>query len=307
MVKSDTVRIVSLFRPRHLWTDLVGERMSIIFRAPDIAIDRALERLKRDGIVHPEAEFNPAASGGLRREVAYYDRDFLGRLGRTSAEADIVDAALGMLREHGLVDRTTAYDRAAFDEHRAMIKTAFTGSWTSLSPTMERLIYMLTSVKRPRHLLELGSFWGYTLAWFAGPCIGPNRSYAAERVIGVDIDTTMTEQAQKNFATLENCEAVRLMAGDARRVLADLPGPFDFVYIEAKSDYVNKAQGLYLELLKQVYDRLPAGGWVIAHDSLDWTFAREMAEYLPYVRESGRFTESVAFEVDDCGLELSVK
>lgn len=46
---------------------------------------------------------------------------------------------------------------------------------------------------------------------------------------------------------------------------------------------------------------------MIAHDSLDWTFAGEMAEYLPFVRDGGRFSESVSFEVDQCGLELSVK
>jgi predicted O-methyltransferase YrrM len=281
--------------------------MSLVFRAPRRAIDLAMARLRADGIVHPDAEFNPDAPGHLRREVAYYDRDFMDRLGRTSAEAEVVDSALDMLKEHGLVDSTAAYDAGTFDRHRVEVRATFSGSWTSFTPTMERLIYMLTSVRRPRHLLELGSFWGYTLAWFAGPCVGTNSVYAAERVIGIDINRAMTEQAKVNFGKLPNSEAVTLVAGDARSVLADLPGPFDFVYIEAKNDEDEEPAGLYLELLKQVYDRMPAGAWVIAHDSLDWTFAEEMAEYLPFVRESGRFSESVSFEVDECGLELSVK
>jgi predicted O-methyltransferase YrrM len=281
--------------------------MSLVFRAPRRAIDLAIDRLKKDGIVHPEAQFNPDAKGSLRQEIAYYDRDFLGRLGRTSAEAEIVGAALGMMKERELVAPSSGYDAAAFERHRSAVKSLFSGSWTSLSPTMERLMYMLTSVRRPQHLLELGSFWGYTLAWFAGPCVGPDRAYSPQRVVGVDIDVDMTERARSNFARLGGAGDVRLIAGDAREVLADLPGPFDFVYIEAKDDTSDGVQGLYLKLLKQVYDRLSPGGWVIAHDSLDWSFAEEMAEYLPYVRDGGHFSESVAFEVDNCGLELSIK
>ena len=45
---------------------------------------------------------------------------------------------------------------------------------------------------------------------------------------------------------------------------------------------------------------------VIAHDSLDWSFAAEMAEYLPFARDPAHFAQSVSFEVDECGLELSI-
>ena len=64
---------------------------------------------------------------------------------------------------------------------------------------------------------------------------------------------------------------------------------------------------LYLVLLKQIYDRLPSGAWVIAHDNLDWVAQREMAPYLEFVRDKAHFTESICFDSDDCGMELSVK
>ena len=278
--------------------------MSVTFRAPAEAIDSALHKLKSDGIVHPDAAYNPQAADGLRREVAYYDRDFMMRLGRTPAEEQVVDAALELLKSLGFVEADASYDKTAFANHRRMIKKDFEGTWTSLSPTMERLIYMLTSVRRPVDLIELGSFWGYTLAWFAGPCVGPYRSFEAARVIGVDVNENVVSRARSNFAKLQNCEALELIAEDARTALERIPGPFDFAYIEAKSDDDN---GLYLDLLKQIYDRLAPGAWVIAHDSIDWTFAEEMAEYLPYVRDKAHFSESIAFEIDECGLELSIK
>jgi predicted O-methyltransferase YrrM len=278
--------------------------MSLVFRTSQRAIELALKRLKDEGMVHPEAEFNPEADGDLRREVTYYDRDFMYRLGRTSAEEEIVDSALAMLEDHGIVAPRAAYDKEAFAGHRAEVRGKFEGTWTSLSPAMERLIYMLTSVRRPQNLIEFGSFWGYTLAFFAGPCVGPHAAYHAERIVGIDIDEGMTARAEVNFRKLGNSHNVELIGEDARTALERIHGPFDFVYIEAKSD---ETEGLYLALLRQVYDRLAPGAWVIAHDNLDWSFAGEVAEYLAYVRDPGRFSRSVSFEIDSCGLELSIR
>jgi predicted O-methyltransferase YrrM len=284
--------------------------VSLVFRAPQEAIDAAVEKLKSDGVVHPDAAFNPNAPGSLRREIAYYDRDFIRRLGRVSSDSETVDSALAMLREHCLVDPAASYDEKAFEKHRAQVREKFTGSWTSLTPVMERLIYMLTDVRRPMHLLELGSFWGYTLAWFAGPCVGPNATYQAQRIVGIDVNAEATKQAAVNFSKLGQSETVQLVAADARTALERISGPFDFVYIEAKSDDEAKSDydyGLYLSLLKQIYDRLAPGAWVIAHDSLDWTFTTEIAEYLQFVRDEEHFSQSVSFEIDNCGLELSIR
>ncbi|MBN1356172.1 class I SAM-dependent methyltransferase [bacterium] len=278
--------------------------MSIVFRSPRHAIDLAVERLKTDGIVHPDAAFNPDAPGDLRREVAYYDRDFLFRLGRCGLEEEIVDDALRMLQTRGLVTSGASYDKPVFLKYRNLVREQFTVDWTSLSPVMEQLLYMLTSVRRPDHLVELGSFCGYTLSMFAGPCTGPHASYRAERIIGIDIDPEATRTATANFAKLGQTDNVNLIAEDARTALQRIPGPFDFVYIEAKSD---TEAGMYLTLLKQFYDRLAPGAWVIAHDSLDWTFMGEIAEYLAFVRDSAHFSQSISFEIDPCGLELSIR
>ena len=93
------------------------------------------------------------------------------------------------------------------------------------------------------------------------------------------------------------------------------------VYIEAKfenrqiaaaeaegfSDPLGPVPYLYLVLLKQVYDRLPEGAWVIAHDNLDWSAKKQMAPYLEFVRDGAHFSESICFDIDDCGMELSIR
>jgi predicted O-methyltransferase YrrM len=294
--------------------------VAITFHPSREATGLALDKMKEDGLVHPEAVFNEDAPGGLRREVARRDWHFGRRLGRTSLETEIVDAALAMLRERGLAAPDADYDRSAVEPHRKLLEQ-FEGSWTTLSPTMERLMYMMTSVRRPAHLLELGCFWGYTLGWFAGPCIGPSPAYEPERIMGIDLSAEMIEKAKANFAKIEGGDRVELLAEDARTALERIDGPFDFVYLEAKfenrqiaaaeaegfKDPLGPVPHLYLVLLQQIYDRLPAGAWVIAHDNLDWVATKEMAPYLEFVRDTAHFSESVCFDIDDCGMELSVK
>lgn len=299
--------------------------MTLTFHPRKEAVELALQKMKEDGLVHPDAVFNEEAPGGLRREVTYRDWHFGRRLGRTALEVQIVDDALALLKDLGLAGEEADYDRDAVEPHRALLHESFEGTWTTLSPTMERLMYMLTSVKRPAHLMELGCFWGYTLGWFAGPCVGPHRAYEPDRIVGIDVDAKMVAKAQENFAVLPNTERLELVAEDARTALDRIDGPFDFVYLEAKYenrqiaeaeaaaeetgeiDPLGPVSGLYLILLKQIYDRLPNGAWVMAHDNLDWTATSQMAPYLDFVRDGAHFSESICFDIDDCGIELSVK
>lgn len=275
-----------------------------VFHPPVTAIELAVDKLKQDGLVHPEARFNHDAEHGLRREVTYRDGDLQYRLGHSSKAVEIVDAALKMLVSLEFVPSKASYDKTAFTGFHAEIKETFKGPWTSITPVMERLLYMLTAVKRPKRLVELGSFWGNTLAWFAGPCIGRVRKFAPEKIYGIDIDVEMTELARRNFAKLENCESVELIGEDAATALERIEGPIDFLYLEAKDENNNSG---YLEFLKQSYNKLPRGAWVIAHDTTHWAHQADLVGYLAWVRDSHNFSESVSFDIDQFGLELSIK
>ena len=277
--------------------------MGLTFHAPRTIIDEAIEKLKAEGLVHSQALFNSNAEGGLRREITYRDEDLLGRIGNTGADTEVVDAALDLLRSQHLIPEDAGYDKERFVRFRESVKSSFKGSWTSMTPPMERLLYVLTAVRKPRRLIEFGCFWGNTLAWFSGACIGKNREYAAEAVYGIDINEKMIELARENFAKLGGAENVELIAEDGRSTIDRLSGPFDFVYIEAKSD---KDKGLYLSLLKKIYEKLNRGAWVIAHNATQYTSV-EIKEYLEWVRDKNHFCESIWFDIDTCGLELSVK
>jgi predicted O-methyltransferase YrrM len=275
-----------------------------VFNPPNDVIDFAMEKLKQDGVIHSDARFNYEAEGGLRHEVTYRDYDLQFRLGRSSKVEIIIEAAREMLVSLKLISADANYSKTAFEALHSQVKKQFKGSWTSVTPVMERLIYMLTAVRRPGRLVELGCFWGNTLAWFAGPCVGPKREYIADKIYGIDIDTKMIELARENFAKLENSESVELIGEDAAKVLLTIDSPIDFIYLEAKDENNNSG---YLEFLKQAYDKLPHGAWVIAHDSTAWGHQEDLKPYLKWVRDTRNFSESISFDVDQFGLELSVK
>ena len=278
--------------------------MALTYRCERPVIELALAKLKEDGLVASDATFNPGAHGGLRSEVAYRDFDFLSRLSRVG-EVDTVHSILSWLRQTGLVPKLAAYDEGAFVEMRQEVKSRFTVPGTSITPVMERLLYMLSSVRKPQRAIGLGTYCGYALIWAIGASCGTGKLYVAEKVYGIDIDAGATEKAKQNLRALANTDHVELLTEDGLRVAERLPGPFDYVFLDVESRELGK--GLYLELLERLYDKIDDGGWVLAHDTVVPPFGDQLAGYLAYVRDGDRFQESVSFDVDAFGLELSIK
>jgi len=153
-------------------------------------------------------------------------------------------------------------------------------------------------------MVELGCFWGNTLAWFAGPALCRDRIYEAKSIVGIDIDAAAVDKAMDNFRKIGVEDDVTLIPADARQLAADLEGPIDYLYLEAKEE---GAPSIYLDLLQAVYDKLPEGAWVIAHDIFDKDSIRELKPYVNWVRDPAHFSTSFAFDIDFCGAELSVK
>jgi predicted O-methyltransferase YrrM len=280
--------------------------MSDTFQVPNGVIETVVAQMKASHLVHPEATFNRDADWEPRKEIAYRDYDFLDRVGGPEYEEVIVNAALDYLKERGFVPAAAGYDKQAFAELRAHVTEKFRRrDWTTITPVMERMYYMLTSIRRPSAMIELGCFWGNTLAWFAGPCLGPRPSFVPQRIYGIDIDARAIEMALENFSSLVAPPCLEIICEDAQESLVRLEESFDFVYIEASIR--GKKGELYFPLIQQVYDRLPRGAWIIAHDATFWKGRNNMKDYLAFVRDRNHFSESITFDIDLYGLELTIK
>ena len=89
---------------------------------------------------------------------------------------------------------------------------------------------------------------------------------------------------------------VRVVVGDALRVLPLLRGPVDFLLLDAKKED-------YLDYLRAVEPRLVKGALVVADNT--GMFRRDVKPYLAHVRESGRYESREHDFGFDC-MEVSV-
>jgi predicted O-methyltransferase YrrM len=299
--------------PRDLdFLHMAGIR-SIVTTAPSVeraappdpaAIEKALGLLKRNGFVAADAHFNAEEPHKLAAEVGYRDFHFLYYLGQY-AESEISTAVLALLKQIGVIDAGATYSLEAFEALRRQVRAHFEIPDTAMSPVMERLLYLLASVKRPKRILGIGIFCGYTLAWTAGASCNGGKVYQGAEVCGVDIDAEAIGVARRNFSRLADSDHVELVAEDGRVTAERLAGPFDCLYLDADSS--ENGKGIYLELLQTLYPKLSKGGWVLAHDTTLPAFQPRLEGYLSFVRDRHKFSESISFDVDLFGLELSIK
>lgn len=285
--------------------------MALRYSCDEQVIESCLGLLKKAGRVSGEAYFNHTASNDLRSEVAYRDGDFLEYLGYTKEE-DVIDSILHMLKQNGILTAAAQYDKTAFLELRQEVKGKFdnqlvlqpTMSYGTITPVMERLFYMLSSVRKPKRILALGIFWGNALIWNVGSSCGKGKVYDTEKVYGIDIDSHAVDQARKNFNKLSGIERIEWIANDGLQTVEKLNDTYDYVFLDVG---IRNDKRLNLILLKKLYQKLQKGCWVLAHDTTMHFFKEHFKSYLDFVRDKSFFSESISFDVDQYGLELSIK
>ena len=119
-----------------------------------------------------------------------------------------------------------------------------------------RLITMLTRMVRPRRVLELGTFSGYSAL-----CLAEGLPDDDCRVDTIEINDEQEDFIREHLALSPHGKRVRLHIGDARDIVPQLDARFDLVFIDA-----NKRQ--YVEYYDLVMDYLNDGGFIIADNTL---------------------------------------
>lgn len=119
-----------------------------------------------------------------------------------------------------------------------------------------RLLATLVRACGARTALEIGTNLGYSATWIAGALPRDGR------LICLDIDAEILERAREHFHHARLDDRIELRCGPALDLLPDLPGPFDFAYIDANKDD-------YPAYLEAVIERLRPGG-VVCVDNLLW-------------------------------------
>ena len=118
-----------------------------------------------------------------------------------------------------------------------------------------RILKMLTTMIRPRRILELGTFTGYSAL-----CFAEGMPQDAE-LHTIEIFDEMEDFIRQRFESSPYAERMHLHIGDALDIIPTIEGDFDMVFIDA-----NKRN--YVEYFEMVLPRLTPGGFILADNTL---------------------------------------
>lgn len=120
-----------------------------------------------------------------------------------------------------------------------------------------RIISAISHMMRPKHILEIGTYTGYSALCFAEGLAENGK------ITTLDVNEELAPMAEKYFSKSKYANQIDFKIGNAVEVIPTLDGPFDLVFIDAdKENYAN-----YFDL---VIDKVPSGGFILA-DNVLWS------------------------------------
>jgi len=155
-----------------------------------------------------------------------------------------------------------------------------------------RVIRRLIDRHRPRRAIEIGSLLGYSAILIAG-ALPPSG-----KLICLEANDYLAKFVKSNAEEAGLGRRVRVVVGDALRVIPLLPGRFDFALLDARKED-------YLDYLRQLEPKLVAGAVVIADNT--GVFRRDVTPYLEYVRDPSGSWESREYDFGDDAMEVSIR
>jgi predicted O-methyltransferase YrrM len=146
------------------------------------------------------------------------------------------------------------------------IKATDTGQ-LSVSEEDGRFLRVLVATRAARSILEIGAASGYSGIW-----LGLGARETGGRVVAIEYDPQRAREATENVRRAGLTDVVRVVHGDAFKVIPKLAGTFDLVFLDAwKPDYK--------KFFDMVYPRLNPGGVFVAHNVVN-----KKSEMEPFLR-----------------------
>lgn len=120
-----------------------------------------------------------------------------------------------------------------------------------------KFLELLSKMLRPQHILELGTYTGYSAI-----CLAKGLAPKG-KLTTIDINDEVETMVRGFFSEGGYTDKIEYTLGNAMEILPGLKGPFDLVFIDAdKINYSN-----YFDLL---IDKIPSGGIILA-DNVLWS------------------------------------
>ncbi|MDO5664008.1 MAG: O-methyltransferase [Bacteroidia bacterium] len=119
-----------------------------------------------------------------------------------------------------------------------------------------RLLKMLTQMIRPKRVLEIGTFIGYSTLCFAEGLDGNGEVHT------IEIDDELEDYIRSNFAQSEFGDKIKLYIGDALEIIPNFEDEsFEFAFIDADKE-------LYWKYLEMILPKISKGGFILVDNTL---------------------------------------
>ena len=157
-----------------------------------------------------------------------------------------------------------------------------------------RFLYDLILKKHYTRALEIGTSTGHSGIWEAWAL-----SKTGGSLVTVEIEEFRHLAAARNFkaAGLDGLIDARL--GDARRIVAELAGPFDFIFIDADKNWT-------LDYFNILLPKLTVGGCFAVHNVTSLGYMKGIRDFLESVRSLDSMDTTIETSASG-GISLSFK
>jgi len=160
-----------------------------------------------------------------------------------------------------------------------------------VGPDKGKILVKAFQKVKPKHILEVGTLIGYSAI-----LIGKELDEDAT-ITTIEIHAAEAKEAEENVKHAEIPAKVKVIVGDALKVIPTLKDCYDAVFIDAEKTE-------YYEYLRLMEDKLHRRTVIVADNA--GIFADQMQNYLDYVRKSGKY-QSRYVQVGEDSVEVSIK
>ncbi len=167
----------------------------------------------------------------------------------------IVVVFMGAILTLGISDHCDGAEKQKItDEKVKKFLGGMKHQWRDLNVPEEdgKILFEIVLKNRYQKALEVGTSTGHSAIWIAWAL-----SKTGGKLITVEIDEGRYQQAVQNFREAGLSEYI-----DARLLVRGLPGPFDFVFIDADKEY-------YPNYARALVPKIEPGGCLTAHNVED--------------------------------------
>jgi caffeoyl-CoA O-methyltransferase len=155
-----------------------------------------------------------------------------------------------------------------------------------------RFLRLMVTTSRATRALEIGGASGYSAIW-----IGLGLRQTGGSLTTIEYDPVRARALAENIRRAGLADIVTVVSGDAFRVVPQLAGPFDFVFLDAwKRDYKR-----FFDL---VFPRLVTRGLFLAHNVVNKQ--AEMEDFLAAIQDTDRLMTAIVSPSSE-GMSVSLK